>query len=492
MRTATKGLSHLAEVLLFGLLVSSTLGCTVRRGLDQDLSSSTDEPQYGGEINIATVYYTLSALSWDTRDWNWKLNHDAGSIFEHLFAADLDLSVSQGGDYTYRADAWVPEEAMTGELAESWSWESPLTLAIKLREGIRFVAKPGVMEARELTAEDVVYSFERSAQSPKVVGSMVEHVDSVTARDRYTVVFEFNQYRADWAYRFGYGYYSSIVPRELEEVDARDWRNITGTGPFMIDSFISGNSQKYVRNPDYWGTTTIQNKEYQLPFLDGVNYRVIRDEATQLTALRTGKLDIAEAVRWIAVDHLKETTPELQWTKSVAFVGTFLSMRVDQEPFDDVRVRRALNMAVDKQAIVDKFWGGNAELFAFPMHPDYKGFFQPLEQMPESVQELFRYDPEEAKRLLAEAGLEEGFRFKTQVTSANPPHMELAPLIADNLAAVGGRDGHRAARVHRLPLLDDKGGAWPWLPARQRTRLTPRQPVQELPHRPAMEPVDVV
>ena len=112
-------------------------------------------------------------------------------------------------------------------------------------------------------------------------------------------------------------------------------------------------------------------------------------------------------------------------------------MRVDQAPFDDVRVRRAMNLAVNQREIVDLFFGGNAELFAYPQHPSFEGYFEPLEAMPPSVQELFEYKPEKARRLLAEAGYPDGFTFRMQVSANNSMRMELAPLLASYLDRIG-------------------------------------------------------
>lgn len=395
-------------------------------------------PKYGGTLEVGTVYITLSALSWDPHDWNWKLNHDTGMFYEQLFAADLTKAKRNGGKFSFVPDAWLSNEAMRGELAESWEWkENPPRVEIKLRKGIMFPEKPGVMKAREFVADDVVFSFNRLNGSPRRIKDYFAHVEKVEATDRHTVVFTFKDYFAEWDYRFGWGYFSVIMPKEVVDAGATNWKNVVGTGPFQLGDFVQGNSNTYTRNPNYWDKETIGGKQYQLPYLDKVVYRTIKDEATWISALRTGKLDMLEAIRWQNVDSLKKSAPQLQWNRWLNQSGTFMAFQVDQKPFDDVRVRRALNMAVNKQEIVKAYYNGHAELFAYPMHPDYVGYFEPLESMPDSVKELFTYDPAKAKKLLAEAGHPNGFSFKVQVCACNPDHMDLLPLIAAYLEQIG-------------------------------------------------------
>ena len=295
----------------------------------------------------------------------------------------------------------------------------------------------GVMKQRELVADDVVYSYDLVNESIKRIPTYFDHIKDVVARDEHTVVFYFSEFNAEWAYRFGYGYYSGISPREMENVDRKSWRNVTGTGPFLLQRYVQANAQIYARNDKYWDSETIGDASYPIPFVDKVTYRIIKDEATFLTALRTGQLDILEAIRWIAVDHLKETTPELKWNKWLATSGTFVALRVDRKPFDDVRVRRALNLAVNQQEIVDRFYGGHAELMAYPQHPEFGEYFEPLEEMPASIKHLFSYDPIEARRLLDEAGVPEGFTFNMQVCSCSPSQMDLVPLLESYLDKVG-------------------------------------------------------
>nr|WP_249792652.1 ABC transporter substrate-binding protein [Bradyrhizobium sp. BRP22] len=359
-------------------------------------------------------------------------------MYEQLFAGDLSKAKRNGGKYSFVPDAWLPSDAIRGELAESWEWkENPLRVEVKLRKGVMFPEKQGVMASREFVADDVVQSYYRLDKSPKKVPTYFDHVQKVEAADPHTVVFTFNSYHAEWDYRFGWGYYSGIVPKEVVDAGAGNWKNANGTGPFMLTDYVQGSAVTFSKNPVYWDKEKIGGQEYKLPFVDKIVYRTIKDEATFLTALRTAKLDLLEAIRWSAVDELKKSAPQLQWSRSLGTGGTFLAMRVDTKPFDDIRVRRALNMAVNKKEIVASYYNGDAELFAYPMHPDYIGYYEPLESMPDSVKELFTYNPDKAKALLKEAGYPNGFSFKVQVCSCSPDHMDLLPLVAAYLEKVG-------------------------------------------------------
>jgi len=350
---------------------------------------------------------------------------------------DLTKAKSRGGKYAFTISGWQPTDTIRGELAETWNWTTPLTLEIKLRKGVKFPAKQGVMAERELVADDVVYSFNRMNTSAKRTQGYYDHVDKVEAKDKHTVVFTFNKFIADWDYRFGNGFFSGIMPKEVADAGAGNWKNVNGTGPFMLTNVVQGNSLTFSKNPVYWDKDVIGGKEYKLPFVDRVVHRVIKDETTQHAALRTGKLDILSSISAEAARELKKSSPDLKWNRWLTPTANRVALRVDTKPFTDVRVRRALNMAVNKQEIIDKYYGGEAEMFTFPMHPVYVGYHQPLKEQPASVQELFKYDPAKAKKLLAEAGYANGFSFKMQVCTCHPDQMELMPLVAAFLEGVG-------------------------------------------------------
>lgn len=414
------------------LSVGLTLGAAAVATLAQEA------PKYGGTLDVATISTAVTTLSWDLADWQATLQtRDTGQFYEQLFSVDLSKAKSRGGKYSFTISGWQPSDAVRGELAETWTWTTPLTLEIKLRKGVKFPAKPGVMPERELVADDVVFSFTRMNTSAKRTQGYYDHVDKVEAKDKHTVVFTFNKFIADWDYRFGNGFFSGIMPKEVADAGAGNWKNVNGTGPFMLTNVAQGNSLTFTKNPVYWDKDVIGGKEYKLPFVDRVVHRVIKDETTQHAALRTGKLDILSSISAEAARELKKSTPDLKWNRWLTPTANRVALRVDTKPFTDVRVRRALNMAVNKQEIIDKYYGGEAEMFTFPMHPEYVGYHRPLKEQPASVQELFKYDPAKAKKLLAEAGYANGFSFKMQVCTCTPDQMELMPLVAAYLEGVG-------------------------------------------------------
>jgi peptide/nickel transport system substrate-binding protein len=261
-------------------------------------------------------------------------------------------------------------------------------------------------------------------------------VEKIEASGKHSVTFFLKQYNAEWDYRFGWGYYSGIIPKEVVTAGAANWKNVTGTGPFQLADYVQGSALLYAKNPQYWDTESIGGQSYKLPFVDKINYRIIKDEQSLVTALRTAKLDILEAVRWSHVDEMKKSVPRLQWSRYLNNAGYFIAMRMDQKPFDDIRVRRALNLAVNKQEIVKSYSGGNAEMVAYPMHPTYIGYFEPLDFLPPAVQELYSFNPAKAKQLLAEAGYPNGFTFKVQ-TNSSSVEGDMLQMVAAYLAKVG-------------------------------------------------------
>ena len=448
-------------------------------------------PKHGGTLEVATIFATLSALSWDHKDWPWKINHDAGGIYEQLLVADLSKGTRAGGKHAFNADAWIPTDAIKGELAESWEVQKePLAVVFKLKKGIMFPAKPGVMEARELTADDVVFSYYyrhnsppraaghqrrvqqgrgarplhgrlpyeevrgRLAVSPRLRLQLLDHAEGSRRRRRRRLE-ERERHRPVHAHR--------LRSRQLAHLQQA--ARLLGQGEDQ-----RGGVQAAVRR---------QGRLSHHPGRLDPRHRVPHRQARHHGVCRLGKHGFAE-----------EFEPQIKWKQWVSFYGTMMVLRTDQKPFDDIRVRRALNMAVNKEEIVKTYYNGNAELFAYPMHPAYEGYYEPLSAMPDSVKELFTYNPEKAKKLLAEAGYPNGFTFKVQVSARNSRHRPAA--AGRGLSRTGRRQDRDPAAGIRgfLSAMSTKTHAAGYFMNIGHSNPLIAHP-QELRQRPALEPVDV-
>lgn len=394
-------------------------------------------PQYGGTITVGTEFSSVSSTSWDPAEWHWKTNHDA-LYLDHLLIGDLTKSAKRGGAFAFTSGLWMPDDVQTGDLAASWRVvDEPLSIVFEIRKGVMWPDKPNLMKSRELVADDVVFSFNRIRASPKALKGYFDFIDRVEAPGDHTVVFYLKAYNTEWARRLGNGLYDGILPREIEKQTTLTPKNATGTGPFLLESHVDGNVTTYARNPLYWGKLTIDGRDHQLPFADRLVYPALKDTATAQAALRTGKLDILRNIPWQSYAQLKTSNPQLRWEKELESGGTFIALRMDTKPLDNVMVRKALNIAINRQEIVDKYFGGNAEMFNYPMHRDWVGYFRPLEEMPAGVRELFSYDPTRAKALLTEAGFPNGFNLDVQVNGANSAHLDLLSIVAGHLDKIG-------------------------------------------------------
>lgn len=403
-------------------------------------TQAEEAPQLGGTVNISTMYRTLDATTWDMQRWTWKGNHDNLQV-ESLLRGDLAYGPRGSKENDFVEQAFIPYEQLEGSLAERWEVkEDPMRVVFHLRKGVYWQEVPGVMERRELVANDVITSFKTRQANPRAIPEFWDFIDRWEAPDDHTVVVYFNEFSGNWPYKIAWGYYDGILPPEwqnLSDEKRSDWRNTTGTGPYRIENIQTGRQQVYAKNDHYWDTTTLDGKEYPLPLNDKVIYHIIKDEASSVAALTTGRLDIMEALRWQLVDQLKKSAPELQFRKHIGTQGTYIALRTDQKPFDDVRVRRAMNLAVDQRAILSSLLNGEGELLNYPFAQRWNNFYTPLEKLSKQGQELFDYNPEKAKQLLAEAGYPKGFTFDLQTCSCSPYHTDLVAMLQAYYEQVG-------------------------------------------------------
>ena len=343
------------------------------------LGETVEKPLHGGVLNIATAFTAVD--SWDQWRYHQTGTPFTAGVYQALGAIDIRTPIEDNQFQTsmFTWDQWY------GIVAESWEQTDPLTITVNVRQGIKWQNK-APMNGRELTADDVVFTLHRqyglgsgyTEKSPYLGDPHVEWLagSTVTALDRYTVQVVTDVPRPFLAFAmmcFGCGLV--IQPMEViqEHGDLEDWRNAVGTGAWMLEDYVPGSLVQYSRNPDYWeNDPRYPGENLQLPYADQLNYLMLPDESTRLAALRTGKIAQAggqqQNIDWRTAEGLQSTNPELNFLEVAGSGGNAwgFSIRVDREPFDDIRVRQAIAMAVNTQEITEDYYGGNAEEYPYP------------------------------------------------------------------------------------------------------------------------------
>jgi peptide/nickel transport system substrate-binding protein len=298
---------------------------------------------------------------------------------------------------------------LEGDLAESWTQPNETTYVFKLKKGVRWHPKPPV-NGRELTADDVVYTVDRFLTVKGNANAyMLKDVDKVEALDRHTVRFTLKQPFAWFLDMLANPHAVGIVAKECVEKfgDLKKPEAIVGTGPWMLDSYRPNVGTTLVRNPGYFLPG--------LPHIDRVEIAVDEDNASRMAAFLAGKYDLGwefpgqiNRTDWVQIkDRLRQTRPNLKTAEFPANVMSHISMRTDQKPFSDVRVRQAISLAVDRQEIIDAILEG-VGVYNPPVPAALKEWSLPVDQLGEGAR-YYKRDPAEAKRLLAAAGYPNGF-----------------------------------------------------------------------------------
>ena len=298
---------------------------------------------------------------------------------------------------------------LEGDLAESWTQPNETTYVFKLRRGVKWHNKPPV-NGRELTADDVVFSVNHFLTVKGNANAyMLKAVDKVEAPDKYTVKFTLKEPFVWFLDMISNPHAVAIVAKEVldKHGDFKKWESVIGTGPWMLDSYRPNVGLSYVRNPNYF----IQG----LPYIDRIEATVDDDNASRMAAFLSGKYDLGwefpgtiNRVDWVQIkDTLKQKRPKLQTVEFPSPVMSHISMRTDQKPFNDERVRQAMSMAIDRRALIEAvFEGVGAMNPAVPAA--LKEWSIPFDKLGEGAK-YYKHDPAEAKKLLAAAGYPNGF-----------------------------------------------------------------------------------
>jgi peptide/nickel transport system substrate-binding protein len=245
------------------------------------------------------------------------------------------------------------------------------------------------------------------------------NIDTITATDKSAVVFKLNTPSLEqFRYLVNEINYAAIVPMEAVKQygDLQDWKNAVGTGPFILTDYVSGSSFTAAKSTSYWDYDEVypQNK---LPYVDKVRVLIIPDDATAMAALRSGKIDIINLIPWEQAESLKKTNPELLYrTQQQNGYGIFL--HVDTKPFDNIRVRQAMQKAVDYKSIAANYYGGNA-MSEYAGVWVQEGYSRPFSEWPAEVQAGYTFDVTAAKKLLSDAGYPSGFQFTMLLSSSS-------------------------------------------------------------------------
>ena len=286
---------------------------------------------------------------------------------------------------------------LKGDLAETWEGSVDARVwTFKLRQGVKWQNVPPV-NGRELVAADVKYCYEAYAKEG-VQSFTFQEIEGMTTPDKYTIRIHLKTPNTMFPQNVAEAV-TVIFPREVLEEDGDLKKRMIGTGPFILKEHDRKVKAVLVKNPDYF--------DKGRPYVD--EYRILStpDAATRWAAFRTGQSDILGLQSLADVKAVLKTNPAAVVQEITTVLSPFgLTLRQDKPPFNDVRVRRALSMAVDRQKQVDTLYEGHAILgWGIPYF-----YFQDDLPAAADLGPYWQYRPEEAKKLLAEAGYPNGFK----------------------------------------------------------------------------------
>ena len=391
------------------MLVAATLASGLSASMQQVLA---DEPKRGGTM---TLTYKDDIATLDPAiGYDWQNPSMMQALFDGLM------------DYKPGTFQLVPE------LAESYTvTDGGKTYTFKLLHGVKF------QNGREVTSADFKYSFERilnpKTQSPaqsyfsvidgadQVIAGKSDHASGLLTADPYTLVIRLSQPKASFlnvlAMHFG-----SVVPKEVVDKYGADFgHHPLGTGAYRLTEWTPGQRLVFDRNPDYFHN--------DLPYLDKVVVEVGQDPSVSLLRLQRGEVDLLGD--GIPPAQFETMINDPNW-KSLVVDGkqlqtSYITLNVKVPPFDKLAVRQAVNMAINKKRIV-QIINNRATVADQPLPPNMPGY--------DSAYAGYSYDPQKAKQLLAQAGLQDGFA-TTLFAINTDPNPRIAQAIQQDLQAVG-------------------------------------------------------
>ncbi|MDP0926133.1 ABC transporter substrate-binding protein [Paracoccus onubensis] len=327
---------------------------------------------------------------------------------------------------------------LTDGLAKDWEVsDDGLTYTFHLKDGIKFC------DGREMTAEDVVYSFERwiDPETNSPVAWRAGEVKSITAPDPKTVKYELEAPFSELLYQLTQSFATVVDKNNVEELgDDFGVTGFNGTGPFCWQEWLPRDRLTMTRHEEYsWGPEFYENKG--APHMAAITWQIVPEGNTRTVALMTNQSQITQYIPAIALEQVQQA-PTLETVRSdAAFWTYFIGFKIDKPAVEDPAVRRAINLAVDQEALA-------RDIMFDEVTPAYSYISENALDWDKSLEDkLLRYDPEEAKRILDEAGWmpgSDGVREKDGVRLAPVAYIQggstwqgLAEFVQAELLKVG-------------------------------------------------------
>ena len=350
-------------------------------------------------------------------------------------------------------------------LAESYTIsDDGMVFTFEMRNGVQF------HNGREMTAEDVVYSFNRvtnpTTQSPgagffwsikgydAMASGEADALEGVTVEGPSTVRIELSRPDATFLHVMALNF-ASVVPREAVEAAGDDFgKNPVGTGAFSLAEWTIGQRLVFAKNETYWRNG--------IPYLDQITFEVGQEPIVALLRLQNGEVDVPGD--GIPPAKFQEVMGDPAQAGRVVEGGQlhtgYITLNTQMPPFDNADVRRAVNMAINKDRII-QIINGRAIAATQPLPPTMPGYTEGYEG--------YAFDPEAAKAMLAKAGFAEGFETELYVMNTDP-NPRIAQAIQQDLAGIGITAGIKSlaqasviaagGEADQAPMIWSGGMAW--------------------------------
>ncbi len=393
-------------------------------------------PTYGGTM---TFRDPSNVTNWDPAT-SPGTNNITDLFMDHLTG---DIWTEDPATFNYQL-SWRPPDFVTGHLAASYEYSGPSTFVVHLRHGVHWQNLPPA-NGRELIASDVVANYQRiygagaGPASPSYASyTQWQKLQSVTADGNYTVIFQWGTSNTEFINEL---MMSATTSNSIQCPDAvkqwgnlSDWHHAIGTGAFMVTDFVSGSSVTLTRNDNYFEYDE-RYPNNQLPYLSEVQVLIMPEDATALAAMRSGKMDIMYGMKQSQAQQMAKTNPEILQIPVVGQQADCIMPRSDKAPFNNIKVREALQMSISLADIASNYYGGNCSPNPSSItNMNMTGWGLAYPDWPQELKDEYAYNVPGAKALLTAAGYASGFT--TDVVASTAYDSDLLLLVQNYFAAI--------------------------------------------------------